>query len=330
MESRYSQLRRGLFDNSIQALAFIQQFSRYQRAAKRRCEQIRNVSYLPDDKIAHRLDIFRPKQRQSLLPVLMYIHGGGFTMCSKDTHRGIGLIYADRGHVVFNINYRLAPKYHYPAALEDTAAAYQWVIDNAATYGGDPSRIIVGGESAGGNLALALGVSACFERDEPAARMIWDTGVVPKVIMVLCGMLQVSDPHRLKNVCPPINSLSRTFALNIARDVSRAYLGHGYRTPRPETVLADPLLVMESDARPDRPMPATYAMVGTHDTLLDDTRRLEKALNQRRIRNLVRYYPNEGHAFHLRGTSRQAIDFWRDHLTFLHREMLRSQALKTY
>jgi len=61
--------------------------------------------------------------------------------------------------------------------------------NNAARYGGNPSRIIVGGESAGGNLALALGVSACFERDEPAARMIWDTGVVPKNFMKLCGML---------------------------------------------------------------------------------------------------------------------------------------------
>ena len=77
-------------------------------------------------------------------------------------------------------------------------------------------------------------------------------------------------------------------------------------------------------------MPATYAMVGTHDILLDDTRRLEEALDQRRIRNVVRYYPNEGHAFHLRGTSPQAVDFWRDNLTFLHREMLRSQALKDY
>lgn len=312
-----------MFDNSIQFLAFMQRFSPYQRAAKRRCDQILDVSYLPDGKKAHRLDIYRPKQRRSLLPVLMYIHGGGFTMCSKDTHRGIGLIYADRGHVVFNINYRLAPKYHYPAAVEDTAAAYQWIIDNAAIYGGDPSRIIVGGESAGGNLALALAVSACFRRDEPAARMIWNTGVVPRIIMVLCGMLQVSDPRRLKSAGPPINTLAGTFARNIARDVSRAYLGRGYRTPRPETALADPLLVMESDARPDRPMPTTYAMVGTHDILLDDTRRLEKALDQREIRNVVRYYPNEGHAFHLLGTTPQALDFWRDNLTFLNREVLR-------
>jgi len=56
----------------------------------------------------------------------------------------------------------------------------------------------------------------------------------------------VSDPYHLKNVCPPINYLPRTFVINIAGNVSRAYLGHGYRTPRPETVLADPLLVMES------------------------------------------------------------------------------------
>ncbi len=324
--ARYRRIRRGVFDNSLRLFSFMRQFSPYQRAARRRCEQIRDVAYRPDGATAHRLDICRPKQRKGMLPVLMYIHGGGFVMCSKETHRGIGLIYADRGYVVFNINYRLAPKYKYPAALEDVAAAYRWIADNAARYGGDPDRIIVGGESAGGNLTLSLAVASCFKREEPAAKMIWDTGIVPRVIMVLCGMLQVSDPHHLKKVCPPITPIARDFALAIARDVSRAYLGREYRIPRSETALADPLLIMESNTPPARPLPTLYAMAGTHDILLDDTRRLEAAAKQRGLKNVVRYYAGEGHAFHLLGTSPQALDFWRDNLTFLEREMSRQSA----
>ena len=89
-------------------------------------------------------------------------------MCSKDTHHGIALAYADNGHVVFNLNYRLAPKYGYPAALEDIARAYQWVVKNADRYGGNPEKIIVGGESAGGNLTLAL-AAACWSSSRSAA-----------------------------------------------------------------------------------------------------------------------------------------------------------------
>ncbi|MEZ4566278.1 MAG: alpha/beta hydrolase [Desulfobacterales bacterium] len=64
---------------------------------------------MPDGGYAHQLDIYRPLDMGLPRPVIMYIHGGGFTMCSKDTHQGIALAYADHGYVVFNINYRLPP-----------------------------------------------------------------------------------------------------------------------------------------------------------------------------------------------------------------------------
>jgi len=302
-------------------MAWTRRFSAYQQAARKRCKVVRNIPYLPDGKKAHLLDIYRPVHAGSLMPVMMYIHGGGFTMCSKDTHRGISLAYADHGYLSLNINYRLSPKYKFPAAFEDACHAYQWIVSNARQYGGDPDRIAIAGESAGANLTLSLAIAACFSRSEPAARMVWNAGVVPKVINVLCGMLQVSDPYRLKKVCPPINPFSEKLDLTIARDVSRAYLGRNYKIPDPDSALADPLLILESNSGPSRPFPTVYAMAGTHDILLNDTQRLEKALNEKGLSHVVRYFPKQGHAFHLLGISRQAMVFWREHLTFLARQM---------
>jgi acetyl esterase len=320
-KSRFRQVRKRLFENSFRLMAWTRDFSGYQQAARKRCRIYQDIAYLPDGMKAHRLDIYKPVLHEFHLPVMIYVHGGGFTMCSKETHRGIGLAYADNGHVVFNVNYRLAPEYKFPAALEDLGHAFAWVVQNARHYGGDLDRMVVAGESAGGNLALALAISCCFERQEPAARRIWDTGVVPRVIMVLCGMLQVSAPYRLKKRCPAINPFSKALDLTIARDVSRAYLGRTYNTPDPQRELADPLLVMESDADPSRKFPLTYAMCGDHDILLDDTKRLERALIQKSLPRVVRYFPGQGHAFHLLGLSPQAGIFWRENLAFLKKEM---------
>jgi len=147
---RFRQIRRTLFENAFRLLARIHDFSKAQQAAAGRCEKIADIPYLPDGNPDHLLDIYRLKYAAHPLPVILYIHGGGFVMCDKDTHRGIGLIYADHGHVVFNVNYRLAPRHPYPAALVDAGRAYAWVVENAARYGGDPGRIIIAGESAGG------------------------------------------------------------------------------------------------------------------------------------------------------------------------------------
>ncbi len=320
--SSYKKFRRRMFNQSIRFISLARSFSSFQREAKRRCERFTDIPYMKNGHPAHLMDIYRPITRNSKLPVLMYIHGGGFTVCSKDTHQGISLAYANNGYLVCNINYRLAPNHRFPSALEDIAHAYKWIISHAEEYGGDPDRIVIGGESAGANLTLALAVACCYERNELFAKMIWDTGVVPKAILVLCGLLQVSDPYRLHRVCPPINKISRTFDLSIARDVSRAYIGRNYKTPRPEIEMADPLCIIESQTLPARPFPTVYAMVGTHDILLNDTQRLEKALIKKSVKHNVNFFQKEGHAFHLMGFSKQAMVFWKQHLAFLRREIL--------
>src|SRR5712671_1035977 len=86
-------------------------------------------------------------------PVLVYFHGGGWTMGSPKTHLRVGREFAAGGYLTINVDYRRAPKHRFPAAFDDCYFATQWAVENAARYGGDPKRLAVGGDSAGGNLA---------------------------------------------------------------------------------------------------------------------------------------------------------------------------------
>ena len=163
-------------------------------------EVLSDIAYRPADDGAsrdHLLDVYRPAAPSSApRPVVLHIHGGGFTILSKDTHWVMGMRLARMGYVVFNINYRLAPKGRFPLAFEDCAAAYQWIVQNAYIYGGDISRLILVGESAGGNLVSALALSAVSTQPESASAAVFATGVVPRAVVPICGMLQVSGRAR--------------------------------------------------------------------------------------------------------------------------------------
>ena len=159
-------------------------------------EVIRDVPYTHSGLKAHTLDVYRPKERHGKLPTILFIHGGGFRILSKDTHWLMAMNFAQAGYTVFTINYRLAPKHPFPAAVEDAAAAYCWVEENAARYDGDIEQLVVTGESAGGNLTCALTVAATFERNEYFAKNVWDTQVVPRAAMPFCGILEVENWQR--------------------------------------------------------------------------------------------------------------------------------------
>ena len=102
------------------------------------------------------------------LPILLYYHGGGWVGGSVDAVENIGRGLADRaGHIVINVDYRLAPEHRFPAGLEDCYAAVEWAAEHAREFGGDPTRISVAGDSAGGNFATVCCLLA-HERSGPA------------------------------------------------------------------------------------------------------------------------------------------------------------------
>jgi acetyl esterase len=102
------------------------------------------------------------------LPVIVYAHGGGFVFCDLDSHDGLCRDIANRvPAVVVSVGYRLAPEHRWPAAADDFYAATQWAARNAASLGGDPGRVVVAGDSAGGNLA-AVGALIARDRGGPA------------------------------------------------------------------------------------------------------------------------------------------------------------------
>ncbi len=107
---------------------------------------------------------------QGPFPVLVYFHGGGFVLGSVDTHDHLcRAITNASGCLVASVDYRLAPEHRFPAAVEDAYFATRWVAANAATLNGNPARLAVGGDSAGGNLAAVVALLA-RERGGPSIR----------------------------------------------------------------------------------------------------------------------------------------------------------------
>ncbi len=103
------------------------------------------------------LDIYAPRGRKALKPVLIFIHGGGWQVGDKKRYKEMGQFYADKSVVLVAINYRLSPDVVHPAHAQDSAKAVKWVYDNIDQYGGDKQKLYLSGHSAGAHLSALLG-----------------------------------------------------------------------------------------------------------------------------------------------------------------------------
>jgi acetyl esterase len=110
---------------------------------------------VPDGSLPARL--YRPAGGQNILPVLLYFHGGGGVIGNIETHDSLCRTLANRsGCLTISVAYRLGPEHRFPALLEDGWSAFEWARKSVASMGGDPERLAVGGDSAGGWITAAV------------------------------------------------------------------------------------------------------------------------------------------------------------------------------
>lgn len=207
-------------------------------------------------------------------PVIVYYHGGGWVIADKNVYDGgaRGLAKAANA-VVVSIDYRRAPEARFPAQHDDALAAYRWALANAASIKGDPKRVALAGESAGGNLAVATGVAA---RD---ARL-----QMPAAIVAVYPIAQ-----------PDTTTTSYTTYAN-AKPLNRAMMGwfakHTVRTPAD---LQDPRInLVKANLRDLPPVTIINAQI---DPLLDDGAQLEQALRSAGNQVERRVYDGVTHEF---------------------------------
>lgn len=125
-----------------------------------------DIDYVGDGLRAHRLDVLTPRVFTTTLPVYIYFHGGGWTSGDKATLTKYCASQSTEGMVVVNVNYRKATAFRMQHILQDANAALDWVTTHIARFGGDPARIVLGGDSAGGQIAALL--TAAVHRPELA------------------------------------------------------------------------------------------------------------------------------------------------------------------
>jgi acetyl esterase len=118
--------------------------------------------------------IYTPKtDAKKPLPVVVYWHGGGFVLANLDTYDASARALADESEaIVVALDYRHAPEAKFPAAHDDAFAGYQWVVKNAGSFGGDPTRIALAGESAGGNLAANVAIRARDQKGQAPLHLL--------------------------------------------------------------------------------------------------------------------------------------------------------------
>lgn len=143
--------------------------------------------------------IYTPQTGKDSYPVIVYYHGGGWVIADINTYNASAQALANQVEaVVVSVNYRQAPEHKFPTAHNDSYAAYQWAVNNAASIKGDPRRVALVGESAGGNLAAAVSMMA---RDKGFQLPVHEVLVYP-----IAGYDFTTESYQQSDSTKPLNA----------------------------------------------------------------------------------------------------------------------------
>jgi acetyl esterase/lipase len=194
---------------------------------------VSDIAYVENGHQRHVLDVYTPEGAAGKsLPVMFWIHGGGWQTGDKSDVALKPRALTERGFVFVSTNYRLLPEVEMGELIADVARALGWVHRNIAGYGGDPTRILVGGHSAGAQLAALLSIDDRYLRKEGVSFEVLkgcvpvdgDTYDIPKIIMTaehrqaLYGGKMFTFGHRQKFGNDPEKHVDFSAVTHVARD----------------------------------------------------------------------------------------------------------------
>ena len=196
-------------------------------------KRISDIPYSQDGHPRHVLDVYTPEQPASeSLPVMFWIHGGGWQVGDKNDVALKPKVLTERGFVFVSTNYRLLPDVEMDVLIRDVAQSLAWVHKQISKYGGDPNRIFVGGHSAGAQLAALICIDDRYLKEQGAPFDILkgcvpvdgDTYDIPKIIMTaefrqaLYGGKMFTFGHRQKFGNDPEKHIDFSAVTHVAKD----------------------------------------------------------------------------------------------------------------
>ncbi|MFD3265267.1 alpha/beta hydrolase [Phenylobacterium ferrooxidans] len=227
--------------------------------------------------------LYVPAGAPAVTPLLVYYHGGGFAIGDLETHDGhCRRMAAYAGVRVLAIDYRLAPEHPFPAGHDDCLAATKWAFDHASEIGVDPTRIAVGGCSAGGNLAASISVDM---KNDPQRKIAFQMLLYP-------GIWPDEETQSRKDLDGPV----LTKAAIAWFDKCLAALGH----PQAHRAMLGAADVAGT--------PPALVITAGYDPLKDEGRDFAARLNAAGVKATHKEYPDMVHDFLIMGDVSPAID----------------------
>ena len=244
-------------------------------------ETVENLSYGSCDKW-HLLDLYRPKDKEGKLPVLLNIHGGAWVYGDKKVYAPYCMYLAAQGFAVVNASYRLAPKHTFPAPLEDVGSIMEWVVTNANQYHLDPSNLFLVGDSAGAHLATAYtAIQLNREYAKAFPGITVSQKLVPKALVLNCGVFDMEGEVKRRG----------TLLTPFLKDIL------GEKPTVSSIKKMSPVRYITPD------FPPVYLATSNGDFLRKHSHRLKEVLEQQKIDYVFKEYGNnkktQGHVFHL-------------------------------
>lgn len=215
-----------------------------------------------------KLDLYAPRRAEASLPVLVFFYGGSWDTGRRQDYAFVGRAFASRGFLTVVPDYRLYPEVRYPEFVRDGALAVRWARHHAAEYGGDPTRILLAGHSAGAYNAITLALNPAFLRE---------AGVDPASIKAVAGLAGPYDFYPYT-----VESAQRTFG------------------DYPDAPATQPINHVRADA------PPAFLAHGLDDGLVEvpNSVKLGQALTKAGAEAEVKLYPGLGHVGILLSLSR--------------------------